>query len=184
MTVVLSLTLTACGNTGPTEHQDTTEIDTEETGQPSIAGISLGDHKDKVRQALGSNYTESHYEEPGHFYEPYSLWKYEDGFTVTVGQTSNQVLQIEATAPGAETNLGMKVGDNADDVLKVYREKYQEPTSIHGGELLGVFKVENGQAIIFDFNIEDGLVNPPGAELEGPVERIILTYPTYLDDSF
>lgn len=158
--------------------------DFDETRQPSIAGISLWDHKDKVQEMLGSNYTETHYEEAGHFYEPFSLWKYEDGFTITIGQTSNKVLQIEATAPGAETNLGAKVGDDAGDVLKVYREKYREPTSIHGPELLGVFKVENGQAMIFDFNIEDGLVNPEGTELEGPVERIILTYPTYLDDSF
>ena len=154
------------------------------TRQPSIAGISLWDHKDKVQEVLGSNYTETHYEEAGHFYEPFSLWKYDNGFTITIGQTSNKVLQIEATAPGAETNLGVKVGDNADDALKVYRNKYQEPTSIHGPELPGVFKVENGQAMIFDFNTEDGLVNPAGIGLEGPVERIILTYPTYLDDSF
>ena len=48
----------------------------------------------------------------------------------------------------------------------------------------GVFKVENGQALIFDFNIEDGLVNPNEIKPEEKVERIILTYPAFLDDSF
>ena len=51
------------------------------------------------------------------------------------------------------------MGDSAEETLGTYRAKYIEPESIHGGMLYGVFKVENGQALIFDFNIEDGLVN-------------------------
>lgn len=161
-----------------------TGYDIDETRQPSIAGICLWDHKDKVKEVLGSDYTETHYGEAGHFYEPFILWEYPQGYSIAIGQNSNKVLQIIATAPDAETNLGAKIGDSARDILSLYRAKYEEPTSIHGGELPGVFKVENGQAMVFDFNMEDGLVNPPEAELVGPVERIILTYPEYLDDSF
>lgn len=158
--------------------------DIDETRQPSIAGICLWDHKDKVKEVLGSDFTETHYDEAGHFYEPFVLWEYPQGYSIAIGQNSNKVLQIIATASDAQTNLGVKIGDSAGDILPLYRAKYEEPTSIHGGELPGVFKVENGQAMIFDFNMEDGLVNPPDLEPEGTVERIILTYPEYLDDSF
>ena len=68
-------------------------------------------------------------------------------------------------------------------VLPLYRSKYEEPESIHGGQLKGVFKVENGAALIFDFNVEDGLVNPEPIDGTDKVERIILTLPTYMDES-
>jgi len=80
--------------------------------------------------------------------------------------------------------LGAKVGDSAEAVLSLYRTSYEEPESIHGGLLPGVFKVEKGGALIFDFNIEDGLVNPESIEDEDEVGRIILTTPAFLDDAF
>ena len=36
---------------------------------------------------------------------------------------------------------------------------------------------------IFDFNVEDGLVNPEPIDGTDKVERIILTLPTYMDES-
>lgn len=192
MALVLSTSLlmfsTGCSNTdtnlSPRETKEENHSSWQDSSQPSIAGISLGDHKDKVKELLGTDFTETHYEEGGHFKEPFVLWEYSHGYSITIGQNSNKVLQIVATAPDAYTNLGVKVGDSAEEILPLYRDKYQEPTSIHGGKLYGVFKVEKGQGIIFDFNKEDGLVNLSEADLTGPVERIILTYPEYLDDSF
>ncbi len=47
-----------------------------------------------------------------------------------------------------------------------------------------VKQVENGQALIFNFNIEDGLVNHEEINKDAKVKKIILTYPEFLDDSF
>ena len=158
--------------------------DVDEKRQPSIAGIQLYDDKEKVKEILGNEYKETFYEEAGHYPEPFYIWRYEKGFEVVFGKDSNKVYQITTTSPEGTTNLESKVGDSAEETLGTYRAKYIEPESIHGGMLYGVFKVENGQALIFDFNIEDGLVNPNEIKPEEKVERIILTYPAFLDDSF
>jgi hypothetical protein len=76
------------------------------------------------------------------------------------------------------------VGDGAKNVLETYRAQYLEPESVHGGKLLGCFKVEGGAAMIFDFNQEDGIANPEGIKDSDKVERIILTYPAHIDESF
>ncbi|NLT95169.1 MAG: hypothetical protein GXW85_06475 [Clostridia bacterium] len=151
---------------------------------PSIAGLCLGDSREKVLEILGMDYTETIYEEAEHFPEKFANWEYADGFIISIGQETNTVLQIMATSPSASTNLGIKVGDSAEKTLNTYRTNYPEPESIHGGKLYGVFKVEKGQALIFDFNIHDGIVNPQEIDPAQKVERIILTYPSYLDDSF
>lgn len=151
----------------------------------SIAGICLGDRKEKVLEALGKEFKETYHDEAAHFPEAFYAWDFEEGIMVIIGKNSETVLQINASSPNAETNLGIKAGDSAEKVLSLYREKYVEPESIHGGKLLGVFKVECGQALIFDFNTEDGIVNPmEEIKPDEKVERIILTYPTYIDDSF
>ena len=159
--------------------------DIDENRQPSIAGIHLGDQKEKVEQILGKNYKETYFDVAEHFPETFYNWEYTAGYVISIGKDSHTVLQIMATSSAAQTNLGAKIGDTAAKALPLYRNKYNEPTSIHGGKLLGVFKVENGQAILLDFNIEDGLVNPVNEiKADEKVERIILTYPAYLDDSF
>jgi len=172
--VSLLMTLAACSKDNPDEKKD-----------PSIAGIKLGDSKDKVEEILGKEYNETYFDEAGHFPEAFYNWEYDKEFIISIGKDSNKVFQITSTSPDAKTNLGIQVGATADEILEVYRAKYIEPESIHGGKLLGVFKVESGQAIIFDFNIADGLVNPvEEIKSDANVERIILTYPEYLDDSF
>jgi hypothetical protein len=202
LVICLILGLTACTTNNQAENIPETELNEEQSANndsptvnqeesvnealtPSIAGIKLGDPTDKVIEILGSDYIETKYEEAGHFPEKFITWEYADGFIFSIGQDSNQVLQIMATSSLAVTNLGIKVGDSAEETLNTYRAKYIEPESIHGGKLLGVFKVENGQAIIFDFNKDDGIVNPT-EEIKNDenVERIILTYPAFLDDSF
>lgn len=185
LTVILILTLvgtlTACSETPQNSGDDPGE---NKEPVPSIAGIQLYDSKEKVLEILGTDYQEISYEEAGHFPEPFYIWEYKRGFEIVFGKDSNEVYQINTTSPEGMTNLGSKVGDTAEETLALYRDKYTEPESIHGGMLYGVFKVENGQAIIFDFDIEDGLVNPEEIKPEDKVERIILTYPAFLDDSF
>ncbi len=153
---------------------------------PSVGGIKLGDTKEKVQEILGEDYTEESFNEAGHFPEAFYNWEYAEGYTITLGKDSNTVLQIAATAPGARTNLNVKIGDPAGAALVFYRAQYTEPDSIQGGgKLLGVFKVEKDQALILDFNTEDGLVNPvEEIKPDETIKRIILTYPAYLDESF
>jgi hypothetical protein len=178
----------ASGNTQQNSSSASPEGKPGENGDnvPAVSGIKLGDTKEKVVDVLGKDYTEKSFEDAEHFPEPFYNWEYEKGFTITIGKNTNTVLQIVTTALGAETNLNAKIGDSADSVLETYRSKYSEPNSIQSGEkLLGVFKVEKDQALIFDFNIQDGLVNPvEEIKPDETVERIILTYPAYLDESF
>ncbi|NMB95198.1 MAG: hypothetical protein GYA02_01065 [Clostridiaceae bacterium] len=150
----------------------------------SLAGIQLDDDKEKVVEVFGKDYKIIEHDEAGHFPEPFDIWEYDKGISVTVGKETGKVFEVRSTSSKVETNLGAKVGDSADMVLSLYRSKYEEPESIHGGQLKGVFKVENGAALIFDFNIEDGLVNPEPIDGTDKVERIILTLPTYMDESF
>lgn len=151
---------------------------------PSLAGISLGDPADKVKEILGTDFEETFYEEAGHFPESFYTWEYSEGTMVVVGHDSNKVLEIRSTSPERETDLGVKVGDQAEKVFNTYREKYSEPESIHGGKLYGCFKIEEGQALAFAFNIENGYFNPEDVPADELVEGILLTYPTYIDDSF
>jgi len=131
-----------------------------------------------------ASYEETAYEEAGHYPEPFIIREYTEGVTVILGQDSGTVFEVHTTKAPFATNLGAKVGDSADAVLGLYRASYEEPESIHGGQLPGVFKVEKGAALIIDFHIEDGLVNPEPIAAEDRVERIILTTPVFLDDDF
>ncbi len=152
--------------------------------RPSVCGVSLGDSKEVVQEKLGLEYQETEHEEAGHFPEAFSIWEYSDGTKVYIGRKSGSVMEIRSTAPEAATNLGARIGDTAESVFAIYRSRYSEPESIHGGVLTGVFKVEDGAAVIFDFDVEDGIVNPNGVDAGQTLKRIILTYPSHVDDDF
>ncbi|NLM20165.1 MAG: hypothetical protein GX207_00240 [Peptococcaceae bacterium] len=194
----LSLSLMGCtsGNTGEKIEEDIEKgvqdgiedleknLNDNILDKPSLAGIRLGDTKETVKEKLGGDYQEKVYEEAGHFPEQFYTWQYSNGTIVYIGKDSDKVLEIRSTAKGVGTNLEVKVGDSAEKIFETYRDKYTEPESIHGGKLIGVFKVEDGAALIFDFNTEDGIVNPEDVKPEDRVERIILTYPAHIDESF
>lgn len=152
--------------------------------KPDIAGVRLGDTRDQVVAALGSDYQESLLAEPGHFPEQVLMWDYAQGYQVIIGQESGKVLEISATAPAAKTNLGVQIGDAAGKVFAVYRPHYLEPESIHGGKLYGIFKVEGAAALCFDFTGTGAGQYPRQIPLDAQVERMKLTYPVHLDDSF
>lgn len=161
-----------------------TGYDADEKRQPGISNIFLYDNITKVEESFKTDFEESFYEEAAHYPEPFFVRSYDNGFEFVYGKDSGNIYQITSTSSEGVTNLGIKAGDSAEKILGLYREKYVEPESIHGGILYGVFKLENGQAVIFDFNIEDGMVNPGPIDPSDILERIILTYPMFLDDSF
>lgn len=174
------------GNIGYTEINDKGQESKKTTRniRPSISGVHLRDSMDQVRAALGNDYKETPPgEEIGHFPEKVYRWDYDKGFIIFIGAESGEVLEITATSPEAVTNLGIKMGDTAAKVFEVYRPKYIEPESIHGGIIYGLFKVEGAAALFFHFDLEEGQtladINP-----QNKVERMTLTYPEILDDSF
>lgn len=154
--------------------------------RPSISGVHLGDSREQVKEALGDGYKETPPTgESGHFTEQVYRWDYEKGYTIWIGEKSGKVLEISATSPEAETNLGIKIGDKGDKVFEIYRSQYIEPESIHGGKLYGVFKVEGAAALSFGFDTDEGQTQfPRNIKPESRVIRMMLTYPENMDDSF
>jgi hypothetical protein len=59
-------------------------------------------------------------------------------------------MEIYATAPEAETNLGLKVGDTAARVFDIYRSEYMEPESIHEENYTAFLKSKVQQLYPFD----------------------------------
>ncbi|MGI6685186.1 MAG: hypothetical protein ACOX47_06875 [Bacillota bacterium] len=174
------------GNIGYTEINEKGQESKKTTKniRPSISGVHLEDTMEQVRAALGNADQETPPdEEAGHFPEKVYRWDYDKGFIIFIGAESGKVLEIIAASPEAETNLGIKVGDTAAKVFEVYRPKYIEPESIHGGTLYGLFKVEGAQALYFNFDLEEGEYHAD-IKPENKVKQMILTYPQILDDSF
>ena len=100
--------------------------------QPSLAGLCLGDSVTKVNEILGNTFEETAYDVAGHYPESYIVREYAEGVTVILGQDSLTVFELRTTKAPFTTNLGVKVGDSAKDVLNLYRANYEEPESIHG----------------------------------------------------
>ena len=137
-----------------------------------------------MRAALGTDYEETPPgEETLNFPEHVYRWTYEKGFKVFIGRDSGEVLEIIATYPQAETNLGVKIGDTSTKVFEVYRPKYIEPESVHGGKLTGIFKVEGAAALYFRFDLKEGQ-RLEDVKPENKVHSILLTTPQLMDDSF
>jgi len=175
------------GNIGYTEIYKGKETKkTTQNIRPAISEVHLGDNRTEVIAALGDNYQEiAPSGETGHFPEQVYRWNYGEDYTIFIGSESEQVLEIIATAPQAQTNLGVKVGDTAEKVFETYRPQYIEPESIHGGTLYGLFKVEGAAALYFVFDMGEGqsqLIDEIKPDTK--VERITLTYPEHMDDSF
>jgi len=175
------------GNIGYTEIYEGKETKkTTKNIRPSIVGVHLGDTKDQVREVLGNGYEETPPSgEMGHFPEQVYRWTYDEGYQIFIGEESGKVLEIMATSPKAETNLGVRIGDTAAKVFKTYRSRYIEPESIHGGKLYGIFKVEGAAALYFKFDMPEGQSQfSADIDPDTKVQTMMLTYPEQMDDSF
>lgn len=75
------------------------------------------------------------------------------------------------------------MGDTAARVWEIYRPKYIEPESIHGGLLIGVFKVEGAAVLSFGFDTREGAMRTE-IKSQNRVVNMNLTYPNILDDDF
>lgn len=202
--VLLSMFLLSCGyNSPPLENNEPqeppyndnelqeptnndlepTEQDEVHTDKPSIAGICLGDHFEKVENILGEDYEEIYNEESYYYGEPTYLRDYDDGeISFIVGEDSAEVLEISFTSDKYETWLGDKIGVTADEVLTKYRKEFTEPESIHTGEKLeGWFDVGDGVLIIFDFDKDDNMIVNTDISSDSKVELIKLTKMMYMD---
>ncbi|HWQ89303.1 MAG TPA: hypothetical protein VN374_04960 [Desulfitobacteriaceae bacterium] len=163
---------------GKQSHKTTQNI------RPSISGVHLKDTREQVIAALGNDYIQTPPEEATmNFPEPVYRWTYLKGYEVFMGQNTGKVWEIMTTFPTAETNLGAKIGDSAAKVFEIYRPKYIEPESVHGGKLYGIFKVEGAAALSFKFNTEAGTIRPE-IKPDSKVISIDLTYPSIMDDDF
>lgn len=141
----------------------------------NIAGIHLGDSQAQVLEILGDKYTEEKFEDEGFFGEGFAMWHYE-GIDVVIGLESQKVLQIDVYAPQFTTNLGDKVGDNANSVLEKYRSKYEEYVGANSdGKLTGWFQTEEDTLLIFSFNEDRSRFNEE-ITADSKVEAITLGY--------
>lgn len=145
---------------------------------PSFGGVSLGDSPDSVVNALGNHYTKS--TEPdvaGMIGEDMIVWSYESGISITFGETSGKVLRVSSTSANFQTDLGIKVGDEAKTVLEAYKPLFKEAVSRHRDEVLaGWFLIGDGAVIIFDFDKSDRALVNSSIPSEVGVEEIILAY--------
>lgn len=149
---------------------------------PSIGGICLGDSTDKVNRILDSEFSILTIDDGGYFGEPYQERTYPNGLKIIIGKSSSLVLQIMSTAPNLPTDLGIKIGDGSDRILRTYRANYKEPVSQHGsGQLFGWFDVGNDQLMIFDFDADDESMVNKEIKPDSKVERIILAYSNFMD---
>ncbi len=190
LSLLIAISFSGCAADKNGAQKDTTPDDTQNATTdnqqnivefaPAIAGISRGDSKDKVIETLGDDYEEQVSEEAGYFGEPYTRMTYQN-VSVIVGNNSNKVLEIETSSPDAETSLGFKVGDDAQDVLDEYEAKYETPKSRQDNtRLTGWFLIKDNDLVIFNFDNDGTLINEkvePGAK----VERIKITSFDYMD---
>lgn len=149
--------------------------------QPSLAGIKRGDSMEQVINTLGSNYSQTIFDDYSSLGEPFKKLKYSTGVEVVLGSNTGKVLEITTTSPDTTTNLGFKVGDKAQDVLVAYRAKYSEPNSRHEDtKLIGWFIIKDQDLIIFNLGQKDSLGNTQ-IKPDAKIERIIITNFNYMD---
>lgn len=153
-----------------------------ENFKPNLGGICLGDSKEQVIKAFGTEYTEKVYDDPQSLGEPFVVMHFDDGIDVVLSKNDHKVLEISIESAAISTNLGYKIGDKAQAVLDTYRARYPEPDSRHEeGKLMGWFIInDNEDLVIFDFTRDEIWVNLE-IKPDARVERIKLTNSKYLD---
>lgn len=143
-----------------------------------LGGISLGDSPQKVISVPGNDYTESiEIDNGGIIGEDIVIWSYEKGIVVSFGKTSGKVIRVVSASPNFQTDLGIKVGDNAKTAFEVYKPKFKEAISRHSNEVLeGWFHAGDEAVMIFDFDKSDRVVTNSAITEDSDIEEIILAY--------
>jgi hypothetical protein len=188
---LMLLIMTGCSRPAATEPPETTPEETPGEEPPAseepepeaptpperttLGGVSLGDDTARVQLMLGNNYAEEILPEDPFYSQGTRIWAYPKGITVTFSLKSDRMVHLEVTAVDCATNLGVRVGDSAADVLAEYRTVYEEYEGLHSdGAIPGWFRVENGGLLIFDFDREDGALANSDVGAEAVVEAIVL----------
>ncbi len=160
------------------------EPEAEIPAKTTLAGIGLGDSASEVTRLFGRMYEEELlFADEGYYGEDAVYWNYQDRIFFTIGQNTQKVLRIDVTVGDYETNLGIRVGQRAQDILPKYTALYPQLVSIHtDGEVPGWFLVEKGGLLIFVFYDVNGERIYEGAVPDNAVcEGITLAYEEHFD---
>lgn len=160
------------------EQQDTTPQDTTKL---AIGNIHLGDAKEEVTKAFGSDYKETYEEDPALLGEPFYKWDYDRGVTVIIGKNTNQVLEMQSTDSSLATNLGVKIGDTYDTVSKKYSAYKVATSNQDNSQLVGWYEIGDGMLMIFDFDKDDDAMVNSNVKPDSKVEKMEITYMKFID---
>lgn len=175
MLAVVSSTLAACT-------QGEAPVETEATPQSivpeNVNGITLGSSRDQVIERWGAAFKEEEFQDDaGYMSEAAYQWTYGQEASVLIGKDSGRVIALQVYSSAFQTKLGIKVGDNAEKAVNLYRAQFKEAVSRHDNlPLSGIFQVGNNMTLVLDTNKNDGqLVNAPITP-DAIVQAIYLRY--------
>jgi hypothetical protein len=154
---------------------------TQDSTKPSIGNIHLGDSKDEVIKAFGSDYKETFEEDPALLGEAFYKWVYTRGVNVIIGKDTNSLLEIESSDATLETNLGAKIGDTYESINNKYGEYKSVTSNQDNSTLVGWYELGEGQIVIFDFNKNDEAMVNFNVKPDSKVEMMKLTYLKFID---
>jgi len=149
--------------------------------KPSLGGIYLGMNVRELDQLVKVEYSEDFEEEGGYFGQNIIYRHYSNGCDLVIDQQSGEILQIDVTSADYPTNLGVKVGDPAIQVIERYRKDYQEWVGNQSPEkLAGWFLVEPETLLIFSSK-ESGERDNTNLTEDSRIFAITLGRPQYFD---
>ena len=161
---------------------DSEDLDQNNKAIPSLGEISLGDSHVTVVEVLGSGFTETtETDYTGTYGEDLTVLNYESGIVVNIGKTSGKVVKVISTSPAFQTDLEIKVGDDAKTAFETYEPLFEQAVSRHRDEALtGWFIIEN-VIVIFDFDKSDNELTNKEISPDPRVEQIVLAYWEHFD---
>lgn len=135
-----------------TPNQPATPLDIQNVvrSKSALAKIHLGDTYEQVTGILGNEYTELQDGLSGA-----RMLEYKNAF-IHINPQTNAVTKVYLTGPAFSDELGVKVGDSYDQVVKKYKLKYPEYKGLQGSNSKNFFEVEPGIIIILDSERNDG----------------------------
>lgn len=144
----------------------------------TINGVHIGHNYKNVIKSFGDKYTERMSLDESNGWAMI-IWDYSDGTHIAFN--SVYVSSIETTNPNHITNIGVKVGDSAQQTLEYCNEKFEKVDSMYYDEpLLGWYWTEKGNILILYFNKENERVQQDiKIDEETKVEKIEVIVPCF-----